>query len=269
MPHLMTRLLLACSLALATVFSPASMAGDTLQRVVDFKVLNVGMSGAQPPMNVINRSGKLMGYDVDLARALATAMKVKLEIKVMPFGELMDALEDDKVDMVISGMGITPERTELVSFVGPYMMSGKSLLTKDSVLAKAEGSADFNRKDLKLLALENSTSASFITSVAPESTLIEVKDYEQGIAKLLSGEADGMIADMPACMLAVLRNPDAGLRTLSRPITVEPIGIAISKDDPQFLNLVENYIDAYEKMGILTKLRKKWFEDKSWIAALP
>jgi len=269
MPQLLKRLLLASTLALATVFSAVSLAGDTLQRVVDFNVLNVGMSGAQPPMNVINKNGQLMGYDVDLARALATAMKVKLEIKIMPFGELMGALEDEKIDMVISGMGITPERTELVSFIGPYMMSGKSLLTKNSVLAQAESSDDFNRKDLKLVALENSTSASFISTVAPESTLIEVKDYAEGIAKLIAGEADGMVADMPACALAVLQHPDAGLRTLSRPITVEPVGIAISRDDPQFLNLVENYVDAYEKMGVLTKLRKKWFEDKSWIAALP
>ena len=220
-------------------------------------------------MNVVNKDGQLMGFDVDLARALATAMKVKLEIKIMPFGELEAALQDEKIDMIMSGMGITTARTELASFVGPYMMSGKSLLTKDSVLAKAEDSDQFNRKDLKLVALESSTSSSFITSVTPESTLIEVKDYNTGVAMVISGEADGMVADMPACVLAVMQHPDAGLRTLSRPLTVEPIGIAVSKDDPQFLNLVENYLESYEKMGVLTKLRKKWFEDKSWIAALP
>jgi polar amino acid transport system substrate-binding protein len=269
MSNLITRVIFLGTLALATVFSPVSVAGDTLQRVVDFKVLNVGMSGKQPPMNAINKDGQLMGFDVDLARALATAMKVKLEIKIMPFGKLEAALQDDKIDMIISGMGITPGRTELASFVGPYMMSGKSLLTKDSVLANAENSAQFNRKDLKLVALEGSTSSSFIRSATPESTLIEVEDYNTGVAMVISGDADGMVADMPACVLAVMQHPDAGLRTLSRPITVEPIGIAISKNDPQFLNLVENYLDSYEKMGVLTKLRKKWFEDKSWIAALP
>jgi len=269
MSILLKRLTTGCALALALMFSAGSFAGDTLQRIVDFKVLNVGMSGSQPPMNVINKNGQPMGYDVDLARALATAMKVKLEIKVMPFGKLMSALEDNKIDMIISGMGRTPERTEVVSFVGPYMMSGKSLLTKDSVLAKAENSAEFNRKDLKLVALQNSTSASFITAVTPDSTLIEVEDYDKGVAMVISGEADGMVTDLPACMLAVLRNPDAGLRALNKPITVEPVGIAVSKDDQQFLNLVQNYLDAYAKMGVLAKLRSKWFEDKSWIAALP
>lgn len=266
---LLKSLLPSGMLAIALTLSAASMAGDTLQRVVDFKVLKVGMSGNQPPMNAISRTGQYMGYDVDLARALAAAMKVQLEIKIMPFGELMNALQDDKIDMIVSGMAITPERTEIASFVGPYMMSGKSLLTKDSVLAKAQDSEEFNRKDLTLVALQNSTSASFVTAATPEATLIEVEDYDIGVAMVISGEADAMVADMPACVLAVLRYPEAGLRTLSRPLTIEPVGIAVSKDDAQFLNLVENYLDAYSKMGVLAKLRKKWFEEKGWIAALP
>jgi polar amino acid transport system substrate-binding protein len=269
MLNLSKRLLLGGLLALSLAFSATSFAGDTLQRVVDFKVLKVGMSGNQPPFNAVSKTGQPMGFDVDLARALAAAMKVKLELKAMPFGELMTALEEDKIDMVISGMEITPERTEVASFVGPYMMSGKSILTKNSVLAKVKGSDEFNRKDLKLVALQGSTSASFVSMVAPDAQLIEVADYDKGVAMILEGEADAMVADMPICVLSVLRYPDAGLTTLGEPLTVAPVGIAISKDDAQFLNLVDNYLDAYGKVGLLTKMRKKWFENQQWIAALP
>ena len=269
MSNSIKRLMLGGLMALVVAFPINAMAGDTLQRVVDFKVLKVGMSANQPPMTMKNREGGAMGFGVDLAKALATAMKVKLEIKAMPFGELMTALEEDKIDMVLSGMSITPERTELVSFVGPYMMSGKSILTKNSVLGKISSTDEFNRKDLKLLALSNSTSASFVKTVAPEASLIEIKSYDEGVAMLIEGKADAMVADMPMCVLSVLRYPEAGLTTLERPLTIEPIGIAVSKDDPQFFNLVDNYLRAYEKTGVLTKLRKKWFEDSSWVAALP
>jgi len=211
----------------------------------------------------------LMGFDVDLAKAMAVAMKVKLDIKVMPFGELLTALEENKIDMVLSGMSITPERSEMVSFVGPYMMSGKSILTKNSVLAKISSSEEFNRKDIKLAALKNSTSASFVKTAAPQAQLVELASYDEGVAMLIDGKADAMVADMPMCILSVLRFPDAGLTTLDRPLTVEPIGIAVSSNDPQFFNLVDNYLEAYEKTGVLTKLRKKWFEDSSWVAALP
>jgi len=269
MSKVLQRLMLGGLLALAMVFPLNSMAGDTLQRVVDFKVLKVGMSGNQPPMTMANREGGLMGFDVDLAKALADAMKVKLEIVPMPFGKLMEALEKDEIDMILSGLAITPERTEMVSFVGPYMMSGKSILTKDSVLAKMSGSKEFNRKDLKLLALSNSTSASFVKTVAPEAQLIEVASYDEGVAMIIDGKADALVADMPVCVLSVARYPEAGLATLERPLTVEPVGIAVSKDDPQFFNLVDNYLRAYEKTGILGKIREKWFENTSWIAALP
>jgi len=269
MSNALKRLILGGLMALAVTFPINSMAGDTLQRVIDFKVLKVGMSANQPPMTMVNREGGVMGFDVDLARALATAMKVKLEIKAMPFGELMTALEEDKIDMVMSGMSITPQRTELVSFVGPYMMSGKSILTKNSVLTKISSGEEFNRKDLKLLALSNSTSVSFIEDVAPDANLIEINSYDEGVAMIIEGKADAMVADMPMCVLSVMRYPEAGLTTLDRPLTVEPIGIAISKDDPQFFNLVDNYLRAYEKTGVLGKLRKKWFEDSSWVAALP
>jgi ABC-type amino acid transport substrate-binding protein len=256
-------------LALMATLPLNTMAGETLARVVDFRVLKVGMSGNQPPMNTVNRDGVLMGMDVDLAKALAAAMRVQLKIEQMPFGQLMEALEQKKVDMVISGMAITPERTEMASFVGPYMVSGKSILTKDTVLAKVSAMEEVNRDNLKLAALRNSTSASFVSTVAPQASLVEIEDYDEGIKMLREDKIDGMVADMPICQLSVMRYPDAGFVTLERPLTIEPFGIAISKNDPQFLNLVQNYLDGFGKLGIMTKLQQRWFEDSSWIAALP
>ena len=123
------------------MLAPTSFAASdspVLDRVIDFKVLKVGMSGNQPPMNTNSRSGQLIGFDVDLARALAGAMGARLEIVTMPFGELLKALDDEKVDMVMSGMAITAERSRNHTFVGPYMMSGKSILTKSGLLGRIE-----------------------------------------------------------------------------------------------------------------------------------
>jgi ABC-type amino acid transport substrate-binding protein len=262
-------LLLSSLFALLALVPLGAAAGDTLQRVVDFKVVKVGMSGNQPPMTMINREGGLMGFDVDLAKALAMAMNVQLDIQQMPFGELMEALEEDKVDMVLSNLSITPERTERVSFVGPYMMSGKSILTKGSSMGDLSSTDEFNRKGLEILALKNSTHVDFVKAVAPEANLIEVPSYDEGVAMLMDDKADLMVADMTQCILAVLRFPEAGLTTLDKPLTVEPIGIAVSKDDPQFFNLVDNLLRSYEKTGVLNQLRKKWFEENAWIAAMP
>jgi ABC-type amino acid transport substrate-binding protein len=144
-----------------------------------------------------------------------------------------------------------------------------SILTKDDALGKISSAEEFNREGLKLIALKNSTHAAFVTTVAPDATLIETPSYDEGVAMLIEGKGDIMVADMTQCVLAVLRFPNAGLATLSKPLTVEPIGIAVSKDDAQFFNLVDNYLKAYERTGVLGQLRKKWFEENEWIAALP
>jgi ABC-type amino acid transport substrate-binding protein len=269
MSKLLKTAVLAGVMAVVSALPMQALAGDTLQRVIDFQTLKVGMSGNQPPMNMTTREGGLMGFDVDLAQALALAMNVKLEIKTIPFGDLKTALEQDKIDMVISNLSITPQRTEMMSFVGPYMMSGMSILTRSSVLSEITSADQFNRSNITLLALKNSTHANFVRSVAPDAKLIEFDSYDDGVAMLIDGKADAMLADMTECILAVMRFPDAGLTTLEKPLTIEPVGIAVSKDDAQFFNLVDNYLRAYEKTGVLNQLRKKWFEDDSWVAALP
>jgi polar amino acid transport system substrate-binding protein len=84
----------------------------------------------------------------------------------------------------MSGMAITPKRSLEATFVGPYMLSGKSILTKSRTLAAAREAGDINRAGLKLAALANSTSAEFIELVLPEATLVTVSDYASAACRL-------------------------------------------------------------------------------------
>jgi ABC-type amino acid transport substrate-binding protein len=67
----------------------------------------------------------------------------------------------------------------------------------------------------------------------------------------------------------LLRNPDAGLDFVESRFTAEPIGIAISPDDPLFVNLVQNYLLNLEQIGVLDMLRARWFEQTDWVGLLP
>lgn len=227
------------------------------------------MSGTQPPFNVMSRTGDMIGLEVDLATVIALAMQVELEIIRKPFGELLSALEGGEVDIVMSGLTINAERTRRVSFVGPYMLSGKSILTKSGALAAADSSVDLNKPTVKLAALANSTSERFIERFAPEAQFVSVAEYDEAVQMVLNDEVDALVADMPICVITMMRYPNRGLATLSEPLTLEPIGIAVPANDLQLLNLIENYIETLERTTVLDQLRKKWLEDGSWIAALP
>jgi len=240
-----------------------------LDRIASNGVLKVGMSGNQAPLNAKSRSGQLIGLEVDLANILASAMDVKVELVVRPFPELLPALQAGEVDIVMSGMTITAERSAKVSFVGPYTLSGKSILTKSKTLAAADEAGEINQANLTIAALEGSTSQRFVEKNLPRVNLVKTKDYDSAVKLVLDGQADALVADMPVCMLSLMRYPGEDLVTLDQPLTVEPIGIALSAGDAQFLNLVENYFRTLEGMGVMQQLRTKWMEDSSWIAALP
>jgi polar amino acid transport system substrate-binding protein len=255
---------------LALTLSGASLASSpVLGRVVDSGVLRVGMSADQPPFNFRNRAKTVIGFDAELAQAMAGAMQVELQIVEIPFGDLLEALAGGKVDMVMSGMAITPERSRQVRFIGPYTMSGKSMLTTSRVKGVVKDPAQFNDPGIRVVALRNSTSEVFVQRNLPRASLATITYYNEGIEQLLTGEIDAMVADIPILKLSMLRNPGAGLGIIEPPIAVEPIGIAIPDNDAQFANLVRNFLSAFEKTGLTNKLRKKWFEQDDWVAALP
>lgn len=246
----------------------AKASDDVFSSIVDSGILKVAMSGDQPPYNVLDRNKSLMGFDVDLARALAMAMQVELEIIEVPFGDLITTLNSGKADMIISGMAITAQRSQLVTFIGPYNVSGKSMLSTRDVMERVSKDG-FNTADNHILALEKSTSQDFVKSKMAKAKLTTISNYEEGVKLLLAGKADILVADMAICKLSVLRNPGTGLVTSKKPLSIEPIGIAIPLNNAPLENFVRNYLTTYQKMGMIDALQKKWFENSSWIVALP
>lgn len=247
----------------------AAQDSPVLDRIIETSTLRVGMSGNQPPFNMKARDGELMGLEVDLANALAAAMKVELKIVQKPFADLIPALENGEVDLVLSGMTITAERSRTVSFVGPYVISGKSILTKSANLAAIQEAGELNESEIRLVTLRNSTSESFVRKNLPDAQLTTVDSYDEAIEMLRADQAGALVADMPICLLTVMRFPNGGFATLNQPLTLEPIGIAVPVNDAQLLNLVQNYVTALEGTGILEALRQAWLENGAWIAALP
>jgi len=240
-----------------------------LDRIVESGELRVGMTGDQPPLNVKSKAGNLIGLEVDLARVLASSMEVEAKFVVKPFAELLDALTSGEVDMVMSGMTITPKRNLKVAFVGPYIVSGKSILTKSKTLAMADETGDINLETVRLAALEGSTSQRFVENMLPKAKLTKSKDNTSAVRMVLDEQVDALVADVETCLIAVLRYPEADLATLAVPLTLEPIGIAVPPNDPLFLNLIQNYIDMLDGAGLLEELTKKWYEDGSWLIQVP
>jgi polar amino acid transport system substrate-binding protein len=242
---------------------PATLAGIRARGL-----LVVGTAASMPPLNMTTRRGDVIGLDVDLARAMAEALGVKLRLATIPFPDLLPALEAGRIDAIISSMTITAERSRRVAFVGPYFISGKSFLTKASNLASVRGPSELNHPGVRLAALRASTSQSFVEQAMPRARLVLIQTYDEGIDLVTRGQADAMIADFPVCVFSVFRYPDRKFYALVEPFTQEPLGIALPRGDPPLETWTRDWLQGLEASGALTRMRDRWFKDASWLSEL-
>jgi polar amino acid transport system substrate-binding protein len=265
---MMLTLILFSSCAQMQQATRGTSASPVLDRIQSRGELVVGTMGSMPPLNMTSKDGEIFGLEADLARMLAEAMDVKVKFVTKPFNELLPALQTGQVDMVLSGMTITPERNRKVAFIGPYFISGKAFLTKVKTIAYADEAADANNPDTKIVALKGSTSQAFAETFLDKTTLFTTGNYDEAVDMVLQDKADAMIADYPICIVSVFRYPDAGLLSVVTQLTYEPIGIAIPANDPLLMNWTHNTLNNIEGSGILDELKLKWFAEGDWLNKL-
>lgn len=248
--------------------STGSSSSPVLDRIQKRGVLTVGTMGNMPPLNMTTRDEEIIGLEPDIARMMAKAMGVEVKFVTKPFPELLPALQTGEVDMVLSGMTITPKRNLKVAFVGPYFISGKAFLTKIKTIAQAKEAVEVNSPDTKMVALKGSTSQAFAEAFIDKATLFTTGTYDEAVDMVLQDKVHAMIADYPICVVSVFRYPDAGLLSVVTPLTYEPLGIAVPANDPLLINWTENALANLEGSGILDELKLKWFARGSWLKKL-
>ena len=260
MKHLV-RLILAFTTLFFVVVSTVDAAGTSpvLDRIQKSGKLVLGTSGTMPLMSEKTLTGDVIGYDIDMANALAESMGVELVTKVIPFDKLIPALESGKVDIVLSNMTMTVDRNMRVAFAGPYFVSGKCLITKEQEMAQADEAADLKESDMTMAVVKGTTSENFVKELLPQIKTLAVADADEGTALVASGKAKAMLTDFPICLSVMKRYPDSGFQSVVSLLTYEPIGIALPANDPLFANLAENFLVRAESVGVMQALTLKWF----------
>jgi len=254
---------------LCFLFSVGSVsAGPAFDRILEKKVLLVGTTGTQPPMTATTQNGEIIGLDADIARAMATALGVKLKLVPMPFAKLLPALAAGQVDMVLSGMTMTPDRNRKVAFVGPYYVSGKGLLAVSARFAELQQAQGLNTPEVTVAGLKHSTSQEFIETMTPKAKRVLTESYDEAIDLMLQDKVDVVIADYPFCALTAYRFRDKGLFAGKSPLTFEPLGIAIP-EDTLLINWAQNFMAHLRGTGRLEKMYQQWFSGGPWIDELP
>ena len=236
---------------------------STVEQVIKRGILKVGMS-TFVPWAMKDKTGKLIGFEIDVASRLAEDMGVKVEFVPTKWAGIIPALLTGKFDVIIGGMSIRPDRNLKVNFSIPYDYAGQSLVANKKLAAGFTRLGDFDRPDVVISARLGSTAADAANKFMPKAEKRFFDDEAQVIQEVVNGRAHAAVASAPLPAFQAIKYPDKLFLPLQGTFTKEPIGFAVRKGDFDTLNYFNNWIRVTEATGWLAERKHYWFETKDW-----
>lgn len=237
--------------------APASSAAKS---AASEKVLKVATEPYYPPFRYWDESSKnqMIGFEIDLMKAVAKEMGARVEWKDMNFDQLISAVSKKDVDMAIGAITITDKRKEQVAFSDPYYKMSNYLI----VVPK--GSRIKNENDLKgriVAAKKGSTSEARVKLLEPKG-VVSLDHYEDVFQTVTFGATEAAVANEQAAM-DYLRHGGSEKLTVGGSIPTENnFGIALAKDNEKMKGDVNKALKKIMTDGTYENLANKWFSER-------
>ncbi|SDT87127.1 amino acid ABC transporter substrate-binding protein, PAAT family [Pseudomonas pohangensis] len=220
--------------------------------------LKVGTEGAYPPFNLIDASGKVVGFDIDIANALCAQMKVECEIVTSDWDGIIPALNAKKFDMIVASMSITDERKQAVDFTNPYYTNKLQFIAPKSSDLKTDKASLKG----KVIGAQRAT----IAGTWLEDNLgdvVEIKLYdtqENAYLDLSSGRVDGVLADKFVNWEWLKSDAGKAYEFKGEPVfDNDKIAIAVRKNDTELTNKLNAALKAIVDNGTYKTINDKYF----------
>ena len=244
---------------------PAAAAEGGLDRVIDAKQLRVGVA-MNTPWVAKSAQGALIGYDIDLAKMLAKDLGVTPVFVEMPFADLVPRLAKGDVDIVASGLAITPARAKTVAFSDSTNQSAIRVVAARKALGKNPAKA-LATPGMTIAALAESTDAAAAAASFPTAKILTFPTSAEALSALMDGRAQAMVATAPVPRLAATLY-DAKLQLLKRPLTFTPEAFAVRPSDNRLLTYLNNWVAIRRADGTLANAQNSWFGRMDWLRQL-
>ena len=236
---------------------------SVINQIVKRGVLRVGMS-TFVPWAMKDKTGKWIGYEIEVATRLAEDMGVKAEFVPTKWSGIIPALLTGKFDVIIGSMGLRTQRAVKVNFSIPYEYSGMSIAAHKELAKGFSSLEDFNRPDVTISARLGTTAESAARKFMPKAKLRLFDDNSQVYQELINGKVHAAIGSAPRPLFQVDKYPDKLFLPIKGTFTKEPIGFAMRKGDPDALNFFNTWITIVDAEGWLKERQHYWFETADW-----
>ena len=255
MKKLVTTLIIT-AVASITGCSFTTPTADTLAEVKKKGVLIAGVKNTLPPFGYIDeKTGNMIGYDIDFVTALANKLGVRIELKPATPANRIELLLAGDVDIIAATMTKTPERSKQIDFSHTYFFTGQKFIT---VKGSVNKQADLDGK--RISTAKGSTSELNVKKALPAATLLTFEDYPQAFLALQQGEVQAVTTDEAILAGMLAKSPQKDKFEIPNlQLSEEPYGLGMRKGDKKFVDFVNKTILEMEKSGEARKIFDKWF----------
>jgi polar amino acid transport system substrate-binding protein len=242
-----------CVLAVAALIGLGAVAG-----LAQDKVYVNGFDAAYPPFSFVDKDGKPAGFDIDALDWIAKEMKFKVKHQPTDWAAIVPTLQAKKIDVIASGMSITPERQAAVNFTEPYWTVKQLLVVKNDSKLTDKQCLEPGRK---IALLRGSAESKWMTeNLLKKGYSFELKAYDT--TPLAIEDVSNGRADCAAVSNTALKNAqDKKLKVKSIGNYGQPdtnYGYAVRKDEAEFMKKLNEGWKKLKASPKFQELVKKW-----------
>ena len=248
--YLLVSVVVLLSLVLSACSAGGSSSGSTKPK------LRVATEASYPPFeNVDENTKELIGFDIDLMKAVAAKSGYEVDFQNTPFDSVLTGVSTCQVDAAISAITITEERRKKMSFSDAYIAAGQ-IVTVRADNTTINGSADLPGKRI---GVQLGTTGEIEAKKFEGTTIKPYDTVDLVFLDLMNGQVDAAVVDNPTTLVYVNKNKDK-LKTVGQPFTNESYGIAVCKTKADVLEKINKALAELKQDGTIAKLQDQWLK---------
>lgn len=258
-------------LTIATLLAIISIAGcgrkktdtDQWSRINSEKRVIVGLDDSFVPMGFQNKSGEIIGFDIDLARAVFDLYDIKVDFQSIDWSMKENELQNQTIDLIWNGYSKSPEREEKVLFSDEYMKNEQVVVS-----LKKNNINNFSDMKGKVLGAQNGSSGYTSFEAQPEILKNFVKDqtailydgFNEAFMDLKSGRIDGLLIDRVYANYYLSHEDNlADYSIISGGFDSEAFAVGLRKSDKILADKINHAFEQLRESGQLAAISKEWF----------
>ncbi|MNQ64541.1 putative amino-acid ABC transporter-binding protein precursor [compost metagenome] len=251
MKHLRSLFLLA---ALPLAVMTSAEAQSSLASIQSAGVIKIGTEGAYPPFTYHDKSGKLVGFDVEIGELIASGLGVKPDFVEGKWDGLIAGVDARRYDLVLNEVAITQDRLKKYDFSDPYITS------KAVVVVHSDNSSINSFADLKGKKSSQSLTSNFAQLAKTSGAeVVATEGFNQSLELVLSGRVDATINDSLSYLDFKKQKPDAKLKVAATEAKGDQSAVLLAKGQPELLAAINQTLRTAKQDGSYQKISLKYF----------